>query len=64
MTTRRQKRKAVAELASVEFEVFTAQNNQTESYVAGPSLSSNVQPEKLDLEIRLGSLWGKISCPV
>ena len=48
MTTRSQKRKPVAELASGEFEASTTENIQTESYVAGPSKSPKVQPEKLD----------------
>ena len=48
MTTRSQKRKAVAELVSGESEVSTAEKNQTESYVAGPSKSLKFQSEKLD----------------
>ena len=48
MTTRSQKRKAVAELASGEFETPTAYNNQPENLVAIPSKSSRVQPENLE----------------
>ena len=48
MTTRSQKRKAVAELASGEFETPRAYNNQPENLVAGPSKSSRVQPENLE----------------
>ena len=48
MSTRSQKRKDVAELVSGESEVSTAGNNQTESYVAGPSKSLKIQSAKLD----------------
>ena len=48
MTTRIQKKKAVAKLASVEFETPTADNNQPENLVAGPSKSPRVQPENLE----------------
>ena len=48
MTTRSQKRKAVAELASVEFETPTAGINHAENLVAGPSKSPRVQPEHLE----------------
>ena len=48
MTTTSQKRKAVAELASREFETPTADNNQPENLVAGPSKSPRVQPENLE----------------
>ena len=48
MTTRSQKGKTVAELASGEFEVVAAENTQTESYVAGPSKSPKIQSEILD----------------
>ena len=37
MTTRSQKRKAVAELVSGDFEASIAENNTTENLVAGPS---------------------------
>ena len=39
MTTRSQKRKAVAELVSGELGASTAENNQTDSCVAAPSKS-------------------------
>ena len=39
MTTRSQKRKAVAELVSGEFEASMAEKNQTESFVARPGMS-------------------------
>ena len=48
MTTRSQKRKAVAELASGEFEASKAENNQTESSVAARSKYTKFQSEKLD----------------
>ena len=48
MTIRSQKRKAVAELVSVEFDASSAENSQTENYVSGPSKSRKVQSEKLD----------------
>ena len=48
MTTRSQKRKAVAELASGEFEAPTSENNLVENCVAGPSKYPKIQPEKLD----------------
>ena len=43
-----EKRKAVAELASGEFESSVAESNQPESSVAGPSKSPRIQPENLD----------------
>ena len=52
MTTRSQKRKAVAELASGEFEASTSENNLVENLVAGPSKSPKIQPERLD-EIKM-----------
>ena len=48
MTTRSQKRKTVAEMVPGEFETSTSENNQTENFVAGPSKSSKIPPEKLD----------------
>ena len=38
----------MAELVSGEIEASPAENNQSESYVAGPSKSPKIQPEKLD----------------
>ena len=52
MTARSQKRAAVAEMVSGEFETSTSENNQTENYVTGPSKSPKIQPEKLD-EIKM-----------
>ena len=48
ITTRSQRKKAVVELASGEFEASTAETNQIESYVPGPSKSLEFQSEKLD----------------
>ena len=48
VTTKSQNRKAVAELASGDFEASVSGNNRTESYVAGPSKSAKIPPEKLD----------------
>ena len=48
MTTRSQKRKAVAELVSGEFEASVAENNSSENLVAGPSKTLRVEPENLD----------------
>ena len=48
MTTRCQKRKAVAALTSGEFEFSVAERNQPESLVAGPSKSPKIQLESLD----------------
>ena len=47
-TTRNQKRKAVAELASGEFETSIAANSQPENLVVGPCRSPKIQTEKLD----------------
>ena len=47
MTTRSQKRKTVADMASGEFEYSVAESNQPESLVAGPSKSPRVQLENL-----------------
>ena len=52
MTTRSQKRKAVAELASGEIEASTSENNLFENLVAGLSESPKIQAEKLD-EIKM-----------
>ena len=47
MTTRSQKKKAVAELVSGDFEDSLAENNPRESLIAGPSksdlVSKNIQ---------------------
>ena len=48
MTTRSQNRKTVAELVSGEFEVFAAENTQSENCVASSSKSPKIQSEKLD----------------
>ena len=48
MTSRSHKRKAVAELASGEFEAFVAENSHSENLLAGPSKSPKIQTEKLD----------------
>ena len=52
MTTRRQKRKAVAELASANLETPITRDNQPENLVAGTSESPEIQPENLD-EVKL-----------
>ena len=48
MTTRSQKRKAVAELVSGHFEVFAAGNSPPENLVASSSKVPRVVPESLD----------------
>ena len=48
MTTRSQKRKAVAELVSGDFETSLAENNPSENLVAGPSKVPRVEPENLE----------------
>ena len=48
MTTIKQKRKAITELVSWEFESSVTENNQPENLIAGPSKSSIVQPENLE----------------
>ena len=48
MTTGSQKRKAVAELVPRQFETSTAENNQPENLVTGPSKPPRVQPENLE----------------
>ena len=45
MTTRSQKRNAVAELVSGDFEASIAENNTTENLVAGPSKNPRIEPE-------------------
>ena len=47
MTTRSQKREAVAEISG-QFEASTTENNQTERYLAGRSRYPKIQPEILD----------------
>ena len=48
MTTRSQKRKAVAELVSGDFEASVAENNTTENLVAGPSKNLRIELENLE----------------
>ena len=48
MRTRSQKRKAVAEVDSGEFEALVAENIQSENLIAGPSKTLRVEPENLD----------------
>ena len=48
MTTRSQKKKAVAELVSGDFEDSLAENNPRESLIAGPSKSARLKPENLE----------------
>ena len=52
MTTRNQKRKAIAELVSLDFEDSLAENNPPESLIAGPSKSARLEPENLE-EIKI-----------
>ena len=52
MKTRSQKKRAVAELVSGEFEASVAENNSSKNLVAGPSKTLRVEPENLD-EIKL-----------
>ena len=54
MTTRSQKRKAVDELVSGDFEASVAENNSSENLVAGPRKTPIVEPEKLE-EIKTSS---------
>ena len=58
MTTRSQKRKAVAELASGDFETPVVENNSNENLIAGPSKNPRIEPENLE-EIKI-SLRRKI----
>ena len=48
MTTRSQKRKAVAELASGDFETTVVENNSNENLIAGPSKNPRIEPENLE----------------
>ena len=48
MTTRSQKRRAVAELLSGDFEVSVNENIPSEDLIAGPSNTLRVEPENLD----------------
>ena len=47
-TTRRQKRNAVAELVSGDFDASIAEKNTTENLVAGPSKNPRIEPENLE----------------
>ena len=47
MTTRNQKRKAVAELASGDFETPVVENNSNENLIAGPSKNPRIETENL-----------------
>ena len=47
MTNRNQKRKAVAELVSGEFEVSVAENSQSENLIAGPSKTLRIETENM-----------------
>ena len=47
MTTRSQKRKAVAELASEDFETPVVENNYNENLTAGPSKNPIIETENL-----------------
>ena len=47
MTTRNQKKKAVTELVSGEFEASVAENNSPENLTAGPSETLKVEPKNL-----------------
>ena len=47
MTTRSQKRRAVAELVFGDFEASIAENTPSENLIAGPSKVSRVKPENL-----------------
>ena len=48
MTTRSQKRKAVAELVSGDFEASIAENYTNENLVAEPSKNPRIEPENLE----------------
>ena len=48
MTTRCEKRKAVAELVSGDFEASVTENRKTLNLVPGPDKSPKIQAEKLD----------------
>ena len=48
MTTRSQKRKAVAELASGDFEASVTENSPPENLIASSTKSPRIQPENLN----------------
>ena len=48
MTTRIQKRKAVAELVSGDFEVSIVENTTSENPIAGTSKVARIEPENLE----------------
>ena len=48
MTTRSQKRKALAELASGDFETPVVENNSKENLIAGPNKNPRIEPENLE----------------
>ena len=48
MTTRSQERKAVAELASGDFETPVVENNSNENLIAGPSKNPRIETENLE----------------
>ena len=48
MTTRSQKRKAVAEIVSGDFEASLAENDTTENLAAGPSKNPRLEPKNLE----------------
>ena len=54
MTTRSQKRNAVAELVFGQFEASVAENSRSENLIAGPGQTFRVEPENLD-EIKTSS---------
>ena len=54
MTIRRQKRKAIEQLISGEFETSVVEDNNSENLIAGPSKSPKLSPENLD-EIKMFS---------
>ena len=60
MTTRSQKRKAVAELVFGEFETSVTENIQPENLFGGPGKSPGVQPENLE-EIQTSLRKNKMS---
>ena len=48
MTTRSQKRRAIAELVSGDFEASVAENTPSENLIFGPSKVPRVEPENLE----------------
>ena len=48
MTTRSQKRKAITELLSGEFEVSVTENHLTENIVAGTNKAARIEAENLE----------------